>query len=177
LAEVSKDEALEVMRVGELLVEGNRPLERRDGVSSTASAIPRERQLVLDAWRCVVELNRCRELLSGAVISALCVKQISEHFARTGCGGVELRGLPEVALRRGAIAPPLVGLAPPQIREHRGALERDGARVGFDGDERIVACERGISIRDELSEPPLLLDGDVTCDGDPRGAEHEEEGQ
>ena len=53
------------------------------------------------------------------------------------------RGLVELA--RAA----LVGLAAPQVGQHRVGTERDGAAVGLDGAEGLVVAQGGVAARQQ----------------------------
>ena len=62
------------------------------------------------------------------------VEHVAELFARARGGGSRPRR-PEVAGGGVEVAAPLVGLAAPEVGEHRVGPQGDGAAVGLDGAE------------------------------------------
>jgi hypothetical protein len=60
-------------------------------------------------------------------------------------------------LWRIAAAP--VGFAALEVRQHRPRLERNGAAVMLDGDERLPAAEGFVTLRDKPAVILVALDG------------------
>ena len=140
---VAKTECPQVVGIGHLVVES-----RRRGASGDqrgveiAVAIARQRQLVADARRgrsssrsaLLVDLGGAREALQ-------LVADVAQFLERARGHRVEDRGRPEVAGRGFEVAAPLIGLAAPQVGEHRVGPQRDGAAVGLDGGKRLLVAQ------------------------------------
>ena len=117
-----------------------------------AVAITGERELVGDARRSIVEPHAAGVGVGGAVVALQLVEHVAERFERPGRGRVERGGAAEVARGRvevAAVAAPLVGLAAPQVGEHRVGPEGDGAAVGLDGAEGLVVAQGGVAARQQ----------------------------
>ena len=169
---------MEVVRLGKLFIERDRPLERSDGIGGAARPVPGQSELVLNAGGGIVQVNRLARTAPPRPRSGPGRTRRSPSISR----GRVAEGSSSAALRRSRCAardipPALVGFSPPEIRQHGGGLEGDGARVGLYGDICVVPGERGVPVGHELPEPPFLVDGDIAGDRDPRGAEDKEQGQ
>ena len=139
LSLLAQAEAEQVVRVGQpssSRTAWSRAIaRRRDPV-----AVAGEGQLVGDPRRAIVE-TQCahrRRRSRGRTAEAGTSTSPSSSSGR-GDDRIEGRGRAEVARRRVEVAAPPVGFAAPQVGEHRVGTKRDGAAIGLDRAERLVA--------------------------------------
>ena len=124
---------------------GGRWSQREQRGVDIAAAIAGERQLVADARGAVVEPQIARR---------------SRRRGRTAAAGSGRRPAPRADASRSGRGPrpvgnrarqprvrprALIGLAAPQVGEHRVRPQRDGAAVGLDRAERLVVAQGGVA--------------------------------
>ncbi len=164
------------MSLGEPLVERHGLLQRIDRLVGPAAAVVGERQLVIHARHPVVELDEGQVLLGRALVAAHRGIHVAQELDRARRGRVERRGLTQIPERRVELAPPAVGVAPLQVREHRLVFEREGAAERLDRAVGLVARQRGVAGDNEPLEFALLADG-VPGDEDPGRERGQSDGQ
>ena len=88
--------------------------------------------------------DAARTASAAPVVTLELIVDVAERLERRDGGRVERGGRPEVAgggVEIAAIAAPPVGLAAPEIGQHRVRAELDGAAVGLDRGETLVVAQ------------------------------------
>ena len=176
---VAKAQPQQVVRLGGAVVQAHGPGRRGDRGVELAGAIARQRQLVADARRAVVQRERAFVRLGRAPVPLHLIQHVAEPFERARGRRIERRRFAKIVRGGVEIAAPLVGFAAPEPREHRIGAQRHGAAVGFDRAERLVVGERRIAAGEQLLVFPVAGDRLVDDDGADRGDrqdDHEQEG-
>ena len=134
-------QAQHVMRFVKSRVELHRLLQGRNRAGEPAIAARRQRELVENLGRVVVEADVGLVVFGGIREAPKLEIDVAQLFERSRGARIELGGRAQIAQRGGQhfgrIAAALMRLAPFQVGEHRAAFQRNGAAVGLDGHKRL----------------------------------------
>ncbi len=112
-------------------------------------AVARQRQLVENARRSIVELDVRLIVVGGRRKPVAGVVDVAEQLAGPRRARVDIGGLPQVAQGRLELVAAAVGVAAHQVADHRIALERDGAAEGLDGRREVAGGHRRVAAPDQ----------------------------
>ena len=139
------------MRLREARVERERLPKHGDSVGRLAGPVAHQSQLVEHARRLVVD--REVGLVAGgrAVVAEERSVDVAKELERTRGGGIQLGSLQEVSQRVIQLSAAAVGLAAPEVSEHRVRLQSHGAAEGLDGGRGVAGGQRHLPLIDEVS--------------------------
>ncbi len=142
-------EAHQVERFGEPVVDLERRAQRLDGACGVPGVVPRQRELVEDLRRPIVDPDVVLEPARGPVVPLERVLEIPEDLERPCGRGVELGGHADVFQRRFELSVLAVGLPSLEISEHRARLDSDGNRERLNGGEAFPVGQGRVSLLDQ----------------------------
>ena len=122
------------------------------------------------ACRAIVEPKAGFVSVDGGLVALKLVQCVSELFEQPCGGRVERRGPAEVAGGVVEVAPLAVGLAAPEMRQHRVRPKADGAAVVLDGGKSLASRLGRVAAGHQLPVV-ALADRRLIDDGGPNGCD------
>ena len=135
-------------------------------------AVARQRQLVEDAGRAIVEVDVRLIVVGRRRVPVAGVVDVAEELARARRARVDVRRLAQVAQRGLELIAAAIRVAAHQIPDHRVILEGDSPAEGLDSGREVAGGHGGITALDQIPVPVFASDHDRAVS---RGQRHEHE--
>ena len=166
----------QIVRLGEVVVDGQCLLERLHAKRRLSGPVARQREFVENARRTIVEVHVRLIVLGSRHVAVPRRVDVSKELPGPRRPRVELRRLAQVAKGSFQFVATAIGVAAHQIPDHRVGFERDGAAERLNCRGQVSGCHGGVATAYQVAMTGLAVRDDVAIDGG-HPDEHDQAGQ